>query len=739
MSFGLDFLGKIVTHRTYALTKQDGTKETLDEMADRIARLHTLKYRKQIYNHKDAYLFWYYLTRSRDLISRGILSPSMRSFNFAPEALLANNLRIFNCSSMQFQEKESGKKFHDLTQLSMCGCGIGVRVDGPVEIVPAAQKRNLYTIPDTREGWSKAVQLAVEYPDCKFDISLVRPKGSPISSGGYASGGEVLLDGLLKIQRVCKGKTVLAIEDVLDISAIILSFVQAGGSRRSAGIAIAPYSALKDYKSPENTANKQYRFYLNVSTYWDNLPDVKSALIDSLNTGEPGLVKYSMKSGICNACLSGEARLLSLTRGVITMNDLQIGEEIFDGEGWTKVLAKWSNGVRPTYKYYTTRGMFYGTDDHRVVENGVKVEVKDAKGIDGSWEPASAPICEIREMGEQEVWDITVDNDKHVFWTDGCIVSNCGEITSEYDTLLCNLTEVNVAGMEEFGAFLDAVVCATFLGTLQAGFTKGIEELHESFAKNYDEERGLGVSLTGAMQNDERIERWLKPGSDTRDIVRNKMKDTNKWVADMLGFREAARITTGKPSGSNSARLGVTSGFNPAVITHGYRRVTIEKHHQLYQKLKEKDPNGIFLQDCVWNPDSSSKFCIPCHWENAKVLSAQEHADWIARMTESWIELGHNRGEYTNSISTTIHCREEDITDEFVESLRKIGNVTLLAKEDHVYPQAPFEQLPWEEFKKVEAEFIEMFKDFDFSSVVYDTHHVFEREAACSAGGCELK
>lgn len=82
-----------------------------------------------------------------------------------------------------------------------------------------------------------------------------------------------------------------------------------------------------------------------------------------------------------NPCQPAWAKVLT-PNGISTMGALKIGDEIWSSEGWTKVLNKWSNGVKKVYQYKTTVGSFYGTEEHRLISKGVAVEAKNCKTID---------------------------------------------------------------------------------------------------------------------------------------------------------------------------------------------------------------------------------------------------------------------------------------------------------------------------------------------------------------------
>lgn len=99
-----------------------------------------------------------------------------------------------------------------------------------------------------------------------------------------------------------------------------------------------------------------------------------------------------------NPCQPGWATVLT-PEGIKTFNDIEIGSTIWSKDGWTKVINKINSGIKDVYEYRTTRNVFYGTENHRVLDNGVKIEVKDAKEIDSlQFHNIEAHTLDIRDI-----------------------------------------------------------------------------------------------------------------------------------------------------------------------------------------------------------------------------------------------------------------------------------------------------------------------------------------------------
>lgn len=112
------------------------------------------------------------------------------------------------------------------------------------------------------------------------------------------------------------------------------------------------------------------------------------------NTGEPGIIfvdnhlNYSLdtlyseyKGVVTNPCQPAFATVLTPV-GISTIGEVNIGDIIWSGKQWTKITNKWPTGIKSVNEYKTRAGSFIGTKKHRIVQNGIKTEVKDAISID---------------------------------------------------------------------------------------------------------------------------------------------------------------------------------------------------------------------------------------------------------------------------------------------------------------------------------------------------------------------
>jgi ribonucleotide reductase alpha subunit len=209
-----------------------------------------------------------------------------------------------------------------------------------------------------------------------------------------------------------------------------------------------------------------------------------------------------------NPCLPAWAKVLT-KEGVCELKDIDIGSQIWSSEGWTTIVNKWSTGIKKVFGYKTNSGTFYGTQNHRIVSNGVKVEVKDAKVIDivdgpnvikdSSIQPINK-ITSVDFISEEEVFDITVDNASHTFWNNGLNVSNCGEQNLPFGGA-CNLSSVNLTQFvnSDFSDY-DYNKLATYV-SIAVRFLDNVNSLTRTPLPQYQDSvehrRRIGVGLMG--------------------------------------------------------------------------------------------------------------------------------------------------------------------------------------------------------------------------------------------------
>lgn len=347
--------------------------------------------------------------------------------------VLEGNILTGNC---WFTNINSINSFCFLFENLMLGGGVGFsvrkedihdlpKVKKEVSIQIKNTKDADYIVPDSREGWVSLLRKVLESyfetgKSFNYSTVLIRSAGELISGfGGTASGPKILEDGIEKICNVIKareGKKLRSI-DCLDICNIIGSVVVAGNVRRSAEIALGDPDDFLFLRAKRwdlgNIPN--HRAMSNNTIYADDYDHIMENVWDGYaGNGEPygffnlplsqskGRVKDSANKSDVNACGTNPCQpawVPILTKsGIRKLSDVKIGEHIWSGSGWTKVLNKWSTGIKKVYRYSTNAGSFYGTENHRLVSNGEKVEAQYSDSIDNITGPYEKPILELQDI-----------------------------------------------------------------------------------------------------------------------------------------------------------------------------------------------------------------------------------------------------------------------------------------------------------------------------------------------------
>lgn len=293
-----ELLSKIVTFRTYSkYLPHVGRRETLEEIINRNMSMHLEKFPKLSRDIIKAY------KQVHDLK----VMPSMRSMQFAGEAISKNNTRIFNCS---FSPIDRPRAFAEGLYVLLCGVGFGYSVQkhhtNQLPKIRKPKEEGLYVIHDSIEGWAEAVnQLVNAYFHGAirplFDFTKIRPQGSRlVGLSAVAPGPEPLkrlLEGVEGILTLAIGRKLRPIE-VHDIICIIADGVLAGGIRRAATISLFDRDdeEMLKCKHGEWWVKHPYRARANNSAMlprWEVTKDefrhVYEMCVKS-NAGEPGFV-----------------------------------------------------------------------------------------------------------------------------------------------------------------------------------------------------------------------------------------------------------------------------------------------------------------------------------------------------------------------------------------------------------------------------------------------------------------
>lgn len=287
------------------------------------------------------------LNKAEEMVQDGIIAPSMRGLQFAGEAIIRNNSRIFNCAFLPIDSIES---FSETMFLLLSGCGVGYSVEyHNIEKLPLIagpqEGRRVYTIGDTIEGWSDSVfALLNSYigndVELEFDPSQVRKKGALLkTSGGRAPGPEPLMEALGEIEKILKGAVgrMLTSLEVHDICCFMAEAVYAGGIRRAALISLFSMGddLMRYSKHPDNLcftpgqeknvqrsrANNSEVHYLDETTE-EAFRDTFSILRRG-TFGEPAVIWSRSRGYGFNPCVEASLRAYSFCN-LVTINAQRI-------------------------------------------------------------------------------------------------------------------------------------------------------------------------------------------------------------------------------------------------------------------------------------------------------------------------------------------------------------------------------------------------------------------------------
>ena len=297
----------------------------------------------------------------------------------------------------------------------------------------------------------------------------------------------------------------------------------------------------------------------------------------------------------------------------------------------------------------------------------------------------------------------------------------------------CNLTEVVVKKDDTEETLKKKVKLAAILGTYQATLTD-FKYLRKIWADTTEEERLLGVSMTGIMDNE-----LTNGGEGDLDSMLQRLRqvavDTNEVWADSLGIQQSTAITCVKPSGTVSQLVDAASGIHPRHSKHYIRRVRGDKKDPLTQFLVD---SGIPCEDAVGDVESKNTavFSFPIKApEGAMIndeLTPMEHL-------ELWLTYQKHWCEHKPSITITVREHEWlEVAAWVYKNFDFMSRVSFFPHSDAVYTQAPYEEVDETTYHDLLAS---MPKDIDFYKLQeYEKEDTTKgtQEFSCVGDVCEL-
>ena len=295
----------------------------------------------------------------------------------------------------------------------------------------------------------------------------------------------------------------------------------------------------------------------------------------------------------------------------------------------------------------------------------------------------------------------------------------------------CNLSEVVVRETDSLQDLKDKVRLATVLGTLQSTLTD-FKYLRNIWKKNTEDERLLGVSLTGIMDHpvlakNVDSKRWLEE-------MRETAVETNRRIAEEIGIPVSAAITCVKPSGTVSQLVDAASGIHARHNDYYIRTVRGDNKDPLTQFLIE---TGVHNERDMMKPDSTTVFSFPMKSPDGAVTRTQMTA---IEQLELWKTYALHWCEHKPSVTITVKEHEWMEVGAWVyENFDVASGVSFLPHSDHTYQQAPYQDIDVDEYN----EWMQTYKDvkIDWEKLTdfeKEDNTSGSRELACTAGVCEV-
>lgn len=297
----------------------------------------------------------------------------------------------------------------------------------------------------------------------------------------------------------------------------------------------------------------------------------------------------------------------------------------------------------------------------------------------------------------------------------------------------CNLTEAIIRPEDTPETLKQKVKLATILGTFQSTLTN-FKYLSKKWKENCEEERLLGVSLTGIMDNDYTNGKHGKASlihllNELREIT----VETNKIWASVLGINQSVAITCVKPSGTVSQLVDSASGIHARHNPYYIRTVRADKKDPLATFMKD---SGFPVEDDVMKPAHTYVFSFPMKAPDNSIfrndMTAIEQLDVWLLYYRHWCE---------HKPSVTINVKEDEwpeVGGWVYKHMHEVSGVSFLPHSDHVYKQAPYQDIDEETYNKWMEK---MPTSVDWSQLqTYENvdQTVASQELACVAGGCEI-
>jgi len=292
----------------------------------------------------------------------------------------------------------------------------------------------------------------------------------------------------------------------------------------------------------------------------------------------------------------------------------------------------------------------------------------------------------------------------------------------------CNLSEIVVRSTDTIETLTEKARLASVLGTFQSTLTY-FPYLRKIWQKNTEEERLLGVSLTGIMDN----KLTIKPTKEMLNALRDVVVSTNKELAAEIGIEQSVATTCIKPSGTVSQLVNSASGIHARHSEYYIRTVRGDNKDPLTKFMTD---NGVPSEPDVTKPTQTTVFSFPMKSPKGAVtrtdMTAIEQLDLWKIYQEEWCE---------HKPSVTISVKENEwpeVGGWVYNNFDLVSGVSFLPFSDHTYKQAPYQDCTKEEYEEALKK---MPKEIDWNKLSdYEAEDNTSgmQTLACSSDGCEV-
>ena len=306
----------------------------------------------------------------------------------------------------------------------------------------------------------------------------------------------------------------------------------------------------------------------------------------------------------------------------------------------------------------------------------------------------------------------------------------CSEIILR-DSQFCNLTECVVRSTDSLEDLSHKVKLATILGTIQSTYTN-FPYLSKEFKDNTEEERLLGVSLTGIMDNP--LMTLKNNGlAKTLDHLKNVAINTNAEWAELLSIPVSTAITCVKPSGTVSQLVNSSSGIHARHSPYYIRTVRGDIKDPLTNFLKDR---GIPNEPCVNKPDTTVVFSFPQKAPDNAVVTADMSA---IEQLEMWLMYQRNWCEHKPSVTINVKNDEWFEVGAFVyKHFDEMSGVSFLPFNEHTYQQAPYQDCSKTDYETLLSCMPDSLDWNELSDYEVEDNTAGSQTLACSGDSCEI-